>query len=79
MLGRSRMRGKYRSTVKGTVKQANKQANKVNQASTCMGGSWSLRFLFVRSAENNVDAAVGGDRGAIGAEAVPKHAGIVKL
>ena len=50
--------------------QANGQANKVTQAkkqaSTCLpGGSSSLRFLFIRSAENDVVAAADGDGGAV--------------
>ena len=44
-----------------------------------VGGSWSLRFLFIRSPENDVDAAADGVGGAVAAEVVPKHAGTVKL
>ena len=43
------------------------------------GGSWSLRFLFIRSPENDGDAAADGVGGAVAAEVVPKHAGTVKL
>ena len=38
-----------------------------------------MRFLFIHSAENGIDAVADGVGGAVASEAVTKHAGLVKL